>query len=234
MNVYLVPVGSDRYELYCELREPSNVVDEREAKGWFRRLYAEFRETLRAAETGRRRSDPATNPSSGRGGAWRVARALRDRVIRSIAEAIAEQRLLWHLRGVRDATLIHPDDLDDTDALAIARRHLQRDAERHLVWLVVDLVALIVSGVIAIVPGPNILAYYFLFRVVGHHLSRRGARHALNRVTWRLEASLPLAELRRAMTLEPAMRRRQVRDVASRLELEHLAAFFERSATRSA
>ena len=41
------------------------------------------------------------------------------------------------------------------------------------------MVLLIVSGVLALVPGPNVLAYYFAFRVVGHWLSMRGARQGL-------------------------------------------------------
>ena len=49
-------------------------------------------------------------------------------------------------------------------------------------------------------------------------------------MTWRTERSAPLAELRRAIALEPAARERHVQDVALRLRLEHLASFFARTA----
>jgi hypothetical protein len=65
---------------------------------------------------------------------------------------------------------------------------------------------------------------------VGHYLSLRGARQGLNVVTWTSVGSEPLAELRRAIALEPELRERLVHDVAARLRLEHLARFFERTA----
>ena len=61
----------------------------------------------------------------------------------------------------------------------------------------------------------------------------RGANQGLSVVTWRAEKSAPLSELRRVIDLDPAMRERQVHDVALRLRLEHLATFFERTAVPS-
>ena len=52
---------------------------------------------------------------------------------------------------------------------------LRRDHDRHRIWLVVNTVLLVLSAVLALVPGPNLVAYYFAFRVVGHWLSMRGA-----------------------------------------------------------
>ena len=58
----------------------------------------------------------------------------------------------------------------------------------------------------------------------------RGARQGLHVVQWRTEGSAPLAELRRAIALEPAAREERVQEVAVRLNLEHLASFFARTA----
>ena len=44
------------------------------------------------------------------------------------------------------------------------------------------------------------------------------------------DGSAPLAELRRAIALEPAAREERVQEVAVRLHLEHLASFFARTA----
>jgi hypothetical protein len=81
-----------------------------------------------------------------------------------------------------------------------------------------------------LVPGPNILAYYFAFRMVGHFFSLRGARQGLSGMTWRYQPSPPLTELRCALDLRRDARDPQVRDIAHRLRLEHLATFFERAA----
>lgn len=229
MKVYLVPLGADRYELYCEIADGPDP-DDGEAPGFVKRQYADFRRMLRAAEVGRRRACGSSDTSRGR----RWLRAARDRTIRWVAESVAEQRLLWHLRRQTEVVLAYPPDLDDGAAMTITRRALQRDADRHRFWLVFDVVGLILSALVAIVPGPNLIAYYFAFRVAGHYFSRRGARQGLDRVVWHAETCAPLADLRQALGLEPSERGRRVREVAVRLELEHLAAFFERTATRSA
>jgi hypothetical protein len=91
-------------------------------------------------------------------------------------------------------------------------------------------VGFVLSGLLMLLPGPNLVAYYFAFRLVGHYLSMTGARRGLEVVRWRTEGSPPLSELRRAIDLEPEQRARHVNDVALKLRLEHLATFFERTA----
>ena len=59
---------------------------------------------------------------------------LRRKAMRWIVERAAEQRLLWHLRTAPSATLEAPDDLSPDAALAILKRALKRDADRHLRW----------------------------------------------------------------------------------------------------
>jgi hypothetical protein len=58
----------------------------------------------------------------------------------------------------------------------------------------------------------------------------RGARNGLQGVHWRAEKSEALSELRRAIDLAPDARERRVHEVATRLRLEHLPSFFERTA----
>jgi len=226
MDVYLVPVGPDRHELYCEVPdEPSSGEDDadRGPRGFFSRMRARFREMLAEAER-ERRLGRATSAHHG----W-IARA-KARVMRWVAESIAEQRLLWHLRSQTDARLFYPDDIEEERATGMLRAQLKRDFDKHRFWLTIDGLGFIVSGLLFFVPGPNAVAYYFAFRLVGHYLSMRGARRGLSGVQWRTEPSAPLAELRRAIALEPAAREQHVQDVALRLRLEHLASFFARTA----
>ena len=75
-----------------------------------------------------------------------------------------------------------------------------------------------------------VVGYYFAFRVVGHFFSVRGARNGLRKVVWTSHPSPPLTELRRALTLDPEVRLREVEHVAERLRLDHLATFFQRTA----
>ena len=225
MDVYLVPVGADRHELYCEVPDEPDTdqAEGPEPPGFFRRLRARFREMLAEAERERRQA----RPTSAHGG-W-LSR-IKARTMRWVAESIAEQRLLWHLRRQTEACLFYPDDLDEAKAMTILRSQLGRDFEKHRFWLTIDSLGFVASGLLVLVPGPNFLAYYFAFRLVGHYLSLRGARQGLSGVQWRAEKSAPLSELRRAIDLEPDVRERHVHDVALRLRLEHLASFFERTA----
>jgi hypothetical protein len=224
MDVYLVPIGRDRHELYCEVPDEPEADDAPEPpKGFFRRLRLRFSEMLAEAE--RERLQTRQAPAD-RGWAARVKR----RTMCWVAESIAEQRLLWHLRRQTDATLYYPDDLDESAAMSILRSQLSRDFDKHRFWLIIDGILFAISGLLALLPGPNLLAYYFAFRLVGHYLSMRGARQGLKFMTWRAEKSAPLAELRRAIDLEPSVREGRVREVADRLRLEHLATFFERTA----
>ena len=242
MDVYLVPVGTDRYELYCEVpdepvTEDGEAADDggehqppgvfRRAVAWpggfFRRLRARFREMLAEAER-ERRLGRASSPQD----AW-LAR-VKARGMRWVAESIAEQRLLWHLRSQTVACLHYPDDIDEARSISLLQAQLRRDFEKHRFWLAINAVLFVLSGLLFFVPGPNAVAYYFAFRLVGHYLSMRGARQGQSSVEWRAERSAPLAELRRAIALEPTARERHVQDVALRLRLEHLASFFARTA----
>ena len=235
MDVYLVPVGPDRHELYCEVPdEPEDLAEEGRQRGLFTRLRLRFREMLAEAERERREDkDEQAAHSAQRTAHSGFMHRIKTRSMRWVAESIAEQRLLWHLRRQTTATLYYPDDLDEARAMASLRSQLTADYDRHRRWLVVDGVLFLLSGLLTLVPGPNVIAYYFAFRLVGHYLSMRGASQGLTGVTWRAEKSPLLAELRRAIELEPSARGRRVQDVAVRLRLEHLPTFLERMAATS-
>lgn len=155
---------------------------------------------------------------------------MKARSMRWVAESIAEQRLLWHLRRQASGRLFYPDDIEEAQAVRVFRGQLSRDFEKHRFWLLIDSFGFIASGLLMLVPGPNLLAYYFAFRLVGHFLSLRGARQGLDRIAWIHERSAPLSDLRHAIDLEDEVRDRRVLDVASRLRLDHLATFFKRTA----
>ena len=151
-----------------------------------------------------------------------------------VAERVAEQRLLWNLRRETAVVAFHPQDLSFEQAHTLIRRMLKRDWERHRWWLVLDSLLLIGSIALIPLPGPNIVGYYFAFRVMGHFLSIRGASQGLRAVTWTGQPCEPLTNLRYAMSLEGEERNRRVHEVATQLRLEHLSTFFERVAVRSA
>jgi hypothetical protein len=227
MDVFLVPVAPDRYELYCE--EPdepeSPAADDAAAPGLFRRMALRFREQLAEAERARRQG-----PQPGDVRPALLTR-IKARTMRWVAESIAEQRLLWQLRGKDAALLIYPDDVTEAQARQLLKRSLQRDWERHRFWLAVDCFGAAGSALLILLPGPNVIGYYFVFRIVGHYFSLRGARQGLTLCTWQVQPSPPLTSLRAMIHEEPDVRADRVHAVASTLRLEHFASFFQRTAT---
>lgn len=227
MDVYVIPVGPARYELYCEdTAEPDAAPTP--PTGVVGRLRHRFSVMLRAAEERRHRPREIHQVPAGR------LERVQERLMAWVVERIAEQRLLWNLRRQTTAVAVHPHDMTIEQVQTLIRRTLQRDYERHRVWLVVDSLGLIASAVLALVPGPNLVAYYFAFRVVGHWLSMRGAIQGVRAIAWTNRPCPPLGELREAASLEPDIRAARVDDVAARLHLRHLSSFFERVAVRHA
>src|ERR671910_471038 len=92
MDVFVIPVAKDRYELYYEQTTDDDFDEAPETAGYLARLQHRFRELLRAAEEHRhRRHNTADVPRSWTG-------RMQDRMLGWIAERIAEQRMLWNLR----------------------------------------------------------------------------------------------------------------------------------------
>ena len=228
MDVFVVPVGPDRYELYCETAADAGEQDEPQPVGILGKLRYRFSAMLKAAEERQHLPHDQHEPAR----TW-LGR-MQERTLAWVAERIAEQRLLWNLRKQTTAIAAHPQDMTFEQVMVLIRRMLRRDYERHRLWLAVDTCGLVASGLVMLVPGPNIVAYYFAFRVVGHWLSMRGATQGLNHVVWTGRPCPPLTELREVATLEPGARDARIHDVAARLRLQHLSTFFERVAVRHA
>ena len=220
MNVYLVPAAAGRHELYCEVASPEQASDAK--AGSFReRLVHGFHRMVAEGERAIHGQDD-DEPARGR---------IRRFITRRIAEAVLEQRLLWHLRNETNVRLFHPDDLSPDGAVAAARTLIGSDYAKHLRWCIIDaLVAAITGPLFFFVPGPNIVSWYFAFRAVGHFFALRGAKQGLSGATWTTEPSAELTALRAALVLDHDTRSRRVDEIAAALGLDRLAWFVEKIA----
>ena len=225
MDVYLVPAGPGRHVLYCEPAREHVASGDRRRRSVWRRLLDAFARVLAVVE---REHDRAGDDGASASPPPGLLARLRSRVLRWMAARVADQRVLWRLQGQTRVRALHPDGLDREGALAAIHRGLRAESRRHGGWLSLDAVFLLLSLLLVPLPGPNLLGYYFAFRVVGHVLSIRGAHQGLTRVAWDLEASRPLGELAGAAGLPPAERARVVRSVADQLCLPRFPRFCER------
>lgn len=220
-----MPVGGGRYELYSEPPDNRNEPAAEAPKGVWHGLIEKFRTVLASVERehGARASGAEPNPAAG------TAARMKARFLRWLAERVAEQRLLWRLRTIGEARLQHPDDMPGDRAHHLLQAILKRDADWHFVWATVAGLLFVASGAIAVLPGPNVVAYYFAFRLVGHALSWRGARHGMREVTWALAPEALLTELRGVGSLESSEREARVASIAARLGAPRLPRFFLRT-----
>ena len=216
-----MPVGDRRYQLYVEIPlDLHTEVPGSEGRGWFARQIQRFRAMLLEAEQARLRRERG-EPDE-KSGLWQA-------VLRRVAEAIAEQRLLWQLRHQTRVTVAYPDDIKGDDALAEVRAEFTRDVARHLRWMIIDAIAVAITGpLLFLLPGPNVVSWYFTFRAIGHFLSWRGARKGLNEIHWECTPEPALTTVRAALTLASDDRRRRLLEIGESIGLAHLAGFVER------
>ena len=221
MDLFLVPAGRNRFELYSEtLEEPDEAPGDRDVV---------FRQWAHGAAVRWRALVDASRRGTGGG---RVAR-WRDGLVCHLADSISEGRTLWALRAAHAAVVHVPSTLESARVRAIMMSLLGQARRRHLRWSLIDLVLLIASGPFALVPGPNMLAYYLAFRLVGHIQGWRGARQGMERVTWSFEPDTGLAELQMLVDVPRAERAPRVAAIAADLKLPRLSAFFDRVAIPS-
>jgi Mitochondrial K+-H+ exchange-related len=227
VNVYFVPLAAGRFEPYFEQEEaPEAPQGDAGPHGFFARMSARFSQMVQEAERQRHEHAPDA-PATALG-------RLQRRLMGWVAERVAEQRLLWHLRRADTAELHVPENLDAAEALRLLRQGLQKDADRHVRLLALHSLGLMASLPFVLFPGPNVFGYFFTFTVVGHFLAFRGAKRGLNDVHWSVKPNPALTAIGRAVGTAPPERYRLIHEAAQHLRLAHLPRFVERMAVRPA
>lgn len=233
MDVFLIPTStSDEYELYYEAPD-TDAEETEEARGFFgkrlQRIRRRFSAMLAEAEEWRHKRDLGEAPPA-RG----LLSKAKHKVMGFIVERIAEQRLLWHMRTTVTVCAQIPGDLTEQDADTIIRGMLKKDHDHHFKWIWIDLVLLILTAPLMVIPGPNVPGFYFTFQVVGHFLSWQGAKRGLGQVQWTIKPNPALTELRALLAPTVPHRTRRIHELAERLRLQHFATFFEEVAAPTA
>jgi hypothetical protein len=219
--VYLVPIGRRRFDLYAEPSPEAEAGDEEpHDAGFWERQAGRFRQGWR---------DTSRNAYAARGATNGVLARTRDWLVRQIAESIAEQQTLWSLRDRTAASFVYPAELSEMDAAGIRDRILVEARRRHRFWMLIHLAATVLTVALVLLPGPNLIGYYFAFRLIAHFLSWRGARRALSGVSWGPRAETALTDLGHLADVPRSQRAAQVSDIAAQLGLPHLESFFDRA-----
>ncbi len=234
MDVFVIPTGRDRYELYSEVSSDAEIADVVSAPGVLGRIRQYFVATLRKVEDRQHGRGGTRAEAEGGGVEPRVGffGSLQRRILGWAGRRLAEERLLWSLRRQTSLVAVHPRDMTFEEVLPQIHRALRRDGDRHRTWFVVHFLGFVASGPLAFVPGPNLVAYFFAFRMVGHWLSMRGVTQGLRRISWTGRPSTALTDLRDLPTLASPARDARISDVAARLRLSHLTRLFRHAAAQ--
>ena len=164
MKVYLLPLGDDEWLFYSEgpdLTDEGEATAPREGvRGWAERRYKSLQAVLTESESG-------VGLRVRRAWEWLQKRTAPD------------EPLLRSLRGARAIELLHPSSLNQDEVREHWECYLKNRKRRHTFWLVVNAIFSPVTVLLAPLPGPNVIGYWFVYRAVCHLLARLGIRRTL-------------------------------------------------------
>ena len=189
MKIYLLQIDRERFFFYSDESESSH--DESEGDdpgspprqglcGWLHERYARFKSAWHHADSG----------------AMLWLHRCWD-WLHSLARP--DEAMLARLRSARRIDLFYPATRTRSDVSAAWRDYLNQQWKRHLLWLSINGVIAPFSMLFAVLPGPNLIGYWFAYRAIHHLLVIWGIRRV-----WRgtITTTLhPMADLDRP--LEP-------------------------------
>jgi hypothetical protein len=120
-----------------------------------------------------------------------------------------DERLLVHLRSATGLEIRYPATMGLAEARLAWDEYLKRRLVRHFLWFAVNLLLSPITLLLAPLPGPNVIGYWFVYRAVHHFLVLIGLRRAKGgRVATTfhpsVELDVPLVETERNGDPHPA------------------------------
>jgi hypothetical protein len=104
-----------------------------------------------------------------------------------------DETMLAQFASTDEVVLHYPASLPIVGVRKAWRRYLNQRARSHRFWTAVNAAAVPFGAVLAILPGPNVIGFWFVYRAVYHYLAVRGVgrvRRGAVPTTWRAEEAL--------------------------------------------
>ena len=181
MNVFMIPLGTSGPVFYSEgpAREDARPSHEPKAgpRGWLERKFRSMQTALHRSE----------------GGMGLRIRRLWGWLQRRIPP---DEPLLRRLRKAGMVVVHHPSMFTREEARAEWLKYLAGRRGRHLLGLALNLAISPLTVLLVPVPGPNVVGFWFVYRIVCHALALLGIRRASGpRVTTAFRPSADLDEV---------------------------------------
>jgi hypothetical protein len=163
VKIYLLSLDEELCVFYSEGPE---IIDEVETpeprrgiRGWAERRYKSLQAVLTESEKG-------------------VGLRVR-RIWEWLQKRISpDEPMLRSLRGVPAVVLHHPLSFTEEETRSLWTVYLKSRQGRHTFWFVINAFVSPLTLLLAPLPGPNVIGYWFVYRSVCHLLARLGARNA--------------------------------------------------------
>jgi hypothetical protein len=211
VKVYLLRFDDERCVFYAEGAEAPSEDESAQrraregVRGWAERKYQSLQTAISGAESG-------VGLHMKRAWEWLQRRANPD------------ETMLRSLRNVEMIHLSYPSKMDAAEARVLWTNYLKGRSRHHSLWLVLNALVTPLTILLAPIPGPNIIGYWFLYRAICHLLAVLGVRRALGEgVETEFLSSGVLDELLEAGSEE------RLSSVAERLDLKSLEGFMKRA-----
>lgn len=164
MKIFLLNLEDDRCVFYSEgpeaVAELETIAAPRQGiRGWAERRYKSLQAILTESEKG-------------------VGLRVR-RIWEWLQKRIPpDEPMLRSLRGVRSIVLHHSLNFTEEETRALWTVYLKGRQGRHMFWFIMNALVCPLTLLLAPLPGPNVIGYWFVYRSVCHLLARLGARNA--------------------------------------------------------
>lgn len=163
MKIYLLNLDDGRCAFYSEgpeiVAETESAAPRKGMRGWAERRYKGLQAILTESEKG-------------------VGLRVR-RIWEWLQKRIPpDEPVLRALRGVNAIILHHPPTLAEEETRSLWLSYLKSRQGRHMFWFVINALVSPLTLLLAPLPGPNIIGYWFVYRSACHMLARLGARNA--------------------------------------------------------
>ena len=141
------------------------------------------------------------------------------------------ERVLKTMASAERFVIYYAPPLQQADVTSRLCHILSRQRFKHLFWFFIDLiissVAIAFTPILAPIPGPNIILYFPLLRMLSHYRAVQGASVGLRSAEIEFKCLPDLVGLEENLRT-PSFDRRVVRDLAEALKIRGLEQFLER------
>jgi len=104
-----------------------------------------------------------------------------------------DETMLAQFASADEVVLHYPASLPIERVQKAWKRYLKQRSRSHRLWAVVNAVVTPFGALLAVLPGPNVIGFWFLYRAIYHYLAVRGVgrvRRGAVPTRWRAEESL--------------------------------------------